>query len=124
MKELLFSVTASDCKFSYTRGTGPGGQKRNKTSSAVHCHHIASGARAFSDATRSQHENKRDAFVKMVNTSQFKNWHKIETMRRLGVLTEIEDKIEYELRVNIKTEVKQNNKWTEVNNEYDWNGLE
>lgn len=124
MKELLFSVTASDCKFSYTRGTGPGGQKRNKTSSAVHCHHIASGARAFSDATRSQHENKRDAFVKMVNTSQFKNWHKIETMRRLGVLTEIEDKIEYELRVNIKTEVKENNKWTEVNNEYNWNGLE
>lgn len=124
MKELLFSVTASDCEFSYTRGTGPGGQKRNKTSTAVHCHHPASGARAFSDATRSQHENKRDAFVKMANTNVFKRWHRLEIMRRLGTLADIDSKIDYELRTNIKTEVKEDGKWVETDDNYDWDGFQ
>lgn len=112
-KELLFSVTANDCEFKYTRGTGPGGQKRNKTSSAVHCSHPPSGAYAYSDHTRSQHDNKRDAFLKMVSTNAFKRWHRIEIMRRLGTLAQIEQKVEYELRVNVKTEVKENDKWIE-----------
>ena len=43
-RQLLFSVTANDCDWSYTRGTGNGGQKKNKTNSAVHCKHRASGA--------------------------------------------------------------------------------
>ena len=29
-KELLFSVTAADCDWSYTKGTGAGGQKKTK----------------------------------------------------------------------------------------------
>ena len=74
-KELLFSVTASDCDWSYTKGTGAGGQKRNKTSSAVHCTHRLSGAHGYSEASRSQLDNKRDAFVKMVQTEEFKQWH-------------------------------------------------
>ena len=58
----LFSVTAQDCEWSYTRGTGAGGQKRNKTSSAVHCTHRASGAHGYSESSRSQLDNRRDAF--------------------------------------------------------------
>ena len=40
-KELLFSVTAADCDWQYIRGTGPGGQKRNKTETKVRCVHRA-----------------------------------------------------------------------------------
>lgn len=114
MKQLLFSVTASDCVWSYTKGTGAGGQKRNKTSSAVHCTHKASGAAGYSEASRSQHENKRDAFLKMIETDKFKKWHKIECMRRNGVLEDIERKVEELMRPhNLKVEMKQEGKWVE-----------
>ena len=116
-KTLLFSVTAKDCEFSYTRGTGPGGQKRNKTSSAVHCIHIASGARAYSDITRSQHDNKIDAFRKMTQTKEFKKWHRLEIMRRMGTLTQVEDYVEREMR-RIKTETRVDGKWVENDGPY------
>lgn len=58
-KQLLFSLTSSDFEWSYTKGTGSGGQKKNKTSSAVHCIHRPSGAHGYAEDSRSQHENKR-----------------------------------------------------------------
>lgn len=114
MKELLFSVTASDCEWSYTKGTGAGGQKRNKTSSAVHCTHKASGAAGYSEASRSQLDNKRDAFAKMVSTDKFKKWHKVECWRRQGILQEIEKAVEEQMSPkNLKIEIKQEGKWVE-----------
>jgi len=61
-KEILFSVTASDCRFDYYSGTGAGGQARNKSLSAVRCTHIASGAVGKSEEERSQKQNKITAF--------------------------------------------------------------
>jgi protein subunit release factor B len=113
-KELLFSVTAKDCDWSYTKGTGAGGQKRNKTSSAVHCHHRPSGAHGYSEASRSQHDNKRDAFVKMAESKEFKTWNKMEAMRRMGVLTEIDNKVAREMALNTKIEIRVDGVWTEV----------
>ena len=72
-RTLLFSVTASDCDWSYTRGTGKGGQKKNKTNSAVHCTHRASGAHGYAEDAREQHHNRRTAFVRMLETKEFKN---------------------------------------------------
>ena len=88
---------------------------RSKTSSAVHCHHPASGARSYSDITRSQHDNKRDAFVKMVNTPEFKKWHRLEIMRRMGTLAQVEETVERELRVNTRVEGRLNGKWVDIN---------
>lgn len=114
-RTLLFSVTAADCTWSYTKGTGAGGQKRNKTSSAVHCTHKASGAHGYSEASRSQAQNKSDAFVKMCNTDTFKQWHKLECMKRMGVLDEIERKVTQSMDIsNLKVEIKIDEKWTEV----------
>jgi len=112
-KELLFSVTAKDCDWSYTKGTGAGGQKRNKTSSAVHCHHRPSGGYGYSEASRSQADNKRDAFVKMANTKEFQSWNRMEAMRRMGVLADIDRKVEESMR-HIKIEIRVDGKWTEV----------
>lgn len=113
-KELLFSVTKNDCEWSYTKGTGAGGQKRNKTSSAVHCHHRPSGAHGYSEASRSQLDNKRDAFVKMANTKEFQTWNKMEAMRRLGMLADIDAKVAREMAMNTKIEIRIDGKWTEV----------
>jgi len=113
-KQLLFSVTKNDCEWSYTKGTGAGGQKRNKTSSAVHCHHRPSGAHGYSEASRSQADNKRDAFVKMANTKEFQVWNKMEAMRRLGVLSDIDSKVEREMLLNTKLEVRIDGRWMEI----------
>lgn len=114
-RKLLFSVTAKDCEWSYTKGTGAGGQKRNKTSSAVHCHHRPSGARGYSEASRSQLDNKQDAFEKMANTVEFRRWNQLEAMKRMGQLEELERKLEEDMRPwNLKYETKVNGIWTET----------
>ena len=44
MREKLFTLTAKNFRWDYFRGSGKGGQKRNKTSSGVRCTHEESGA--------------------------------------------------------------------------------
>lgn len=114
-KELLFTVTANDCDWSYTRGTGKGGQKKNKTSSAVHCMHRPSGAHGYSEASRSQADNKRDAFCKMAATKEFTAWHRIEAARRMGTLATVEEYVEREMNSkNVRVEIKDEGKWKAV----------
>lgn len=119
-RKLLFSVTANDCEWSYTKGTGAGGQKRNKTSSAVHCTHKASGAHGYSEASRSQHDNKRDAFAKMCATDEFKKWHQREVWKHLGVLEMIDRAVESGMRPeNLRLEIRVDGRWVEV----PWNSV-
>lgn len=114
-KELLFSVTAADCDWQYLRGTGPGGQKRNKTESKVRCVHRASGASGESDLTRSQHENKQIAFGKMAATKKFQLWHKMEIARRMGDKITIEEKVDNAMRdTNLKLEGKVDGRWVPI----------
>jgi len=114
-KELLFTVTAADCDWQYLRGTGPGGQKRNKTESKVRCVHRASGAVGESDLTRSQHENKRIAFRKMAESKEFKLWHKLETARRMGDQLTIEEKVDKAMNdVNLNIEGKLDGRWVPI----------
>lgn len=47
-----------DCRMEAYRASGPGGQKRNKTSSAVRLTHIPSSIHATATESRSQHQNK------------------------------------------------------------------
>ncbi len=53
------------CRIDTFRGTGPGGQKRNKTESAVRVTHRESGLSAFDDQSRSQHLNRIRALQKL-----------------------------------------------------------
>lgn len=114
-KELLFSVTAKDCDWQRVRGTGAGGQKRNKTSTRVRCTHRASGAVGVDDSTRSQPQNQKRAFLKMIETKEFKAWHRAECARRMGETALIEERVEEAMRPhNIKTEIRVEGKWTEA----------
>lgn len=112
-RELLFSVTANDCKWAYTKGTGSGGQKKNKTSSAVHCTHPPSGAHGYAEDDRSQRRNRELAFERMANSAEFKKWHKIEVARRTGRLAAVEDAVNREMK-KIRVEIKKEGIWTEV----------
>ena len=51
----------AQCEVDVYRASGPGGQHRNKVSSAVRLRHGPTGLEASGEESRSQHENKRRA---------------------------------------------------------------
>jgi hypothetical protein len=53
------------CEVDTYRASGPGGQKRNKTSSAVRLRHVPSGLIVIAEESRSQHENKARALRRL-----------------------------------------------------------
>jgi hypothetical protein len=55
----------ADCEVHTYRASGPGGQHRNKVSSAVRVHHGPSGVTAHGNDSRSQHENRRLALKRL-----------------------------------------------------------
>jgi len=113
-RELLFSITAADCTWKFSHGQGAGGQARNKSLTAVHCTHKASSAHAYSQDGRSQKDNKSDAFVKMCNTKEFKNWHQREVWKKLGVLDQLERAVEDGMNIaNLRMEIRVDDKWVE-----------
>jgi protein subunit release factor B len=123
-KQLVLSVTAADCVWSYTRGSGKGGQKKNKTSSAVHCKHPPSSAHGYAEDHRSQLENRKLAFLRMIETPEFVKWRKMEFLRRTGQQAVMEDTVNREMN-NIRVENKdENGLWKEVNKHDPLSGVE
>lgn len=54
-----------ECDVNICKSSGPGGQHRNKVSSAVRLRHRPTGITATGDDSRSQHDNKRMAIRRM-----------------------------------------------------------
>lgn len=75
-RELLFRLTRKDFEVQTFRSGGPGGQHQNKTSSGVRVIHRASGAVSESREHRSQPQNRKAAFLRLVETPEFQRWHK------------------------------------------------
>src|SRR5438067_6314972 len=55
----------AQCDVDTYRASGPGGQKRNKTSSAVRLRHAPTGLLVIAEESRSQHENKAKALKRL-----------------------------------------------------------
>jgi hypothetical protein len=55
----------AQCEVDTYRASGPGGQKRNKTSSAVRLRHPPSGLSVIAEESRSQHENRARALKRL-----------------------------------------------------------
>lgn len=89
-KELLFRLTEDDFRFVAKRGSGSGGQKKNKTSSAIQCFHDPSGAMGQAEDSREQSQNKKLAFKRCTDTIEFQTWLKLKTDAALGLI-EIEE---------------------------------
>lgn len=113
-RELVLSVSVRDCEVQTFRAGGKGGQHQNKTDSGVRVIHHPSGARGESREERSQHANKRKAFLRMIDTPQFKFWMDVELKHRKSD-EELLAEVEKDLATpgHVKTEVKLNGKWTE-----------
>lgn len=120
MKQKIFSITREDCDWFYYRGSGKGGQNRNKTDTAVRVVHRASQAVGTAQDERSQLQNKRLAFKRMAATEKFKNWVKVETARRSGMKIlseeELQQKVKEEMK-HILVEYKKNNEWEKEEDE-------
>lgn len=104
-RQLLFSLTSKDFDFSFFAVGGNGGGGKDTSNTGARCTHPASKATATSTETRSQRKNKETAFKRCAETKEFKTWHRLETMRRLGQLSEVESRVNEQMRSsNLKVE--------------------
>jgi len=94
MKKLLFSIPRAAFQLAFFRPGGPGGQKQNKTSSGCRITHTESGAVGTSRDQRSQMQNRKQAFQRLVDTSRFKTWLRIKTAVVMEGYRSIEDKVD------------------------------
>lgn len=117
-KQLALSVTLKDCDVQTKRGTGKGGQNRNKRDTAVRIVHRASGAVGESQEQRSQLQNKQAAFRRMAETDKFKAWVK----RQLGHVTLAEIEVSEAMRPrNLKMETRDaDGNWHETDLPAEW----
>jgi hypothetical protein len=117
-KQLLFSLSKSKGDFVVQpfKGSGNGGQKRNKTMSCCRITHPASGTVSECQEERSYEQNKKIAFERLINKPSFLAWHRIECAKKSGVYEGIEQKVNgfMEREEDFLIEVKRNGKWTKV----------
>lgn len=106
-RRLMFTVTLDDCEVQTFRAGGKGGQHQNKTDSGVRIIHHPSGARGESREERSQLQNKKSAFRRMVGTTEFKIW----LNARLAEKTPEEKVAEDMQPENLKIEYRVDGKW-------------
>ena len=83
-KVLLFSVTAKDFEIQTFTVGGHGGGGKDTSNSGVRLIHRDSGAVGEGREHRSNTQNRKSAFLKLVETKKFKDWHRIECARRMG----------------------------------------
>ena len=74
MRELVHRVTIKDCDVQTLRGSGKGGQNRNKRDTAVRITHRPSGAVGYAEDERHQWQNKKLAFRRMGESAAFQRW--------------------------------------------------
>lgn len=116
-RQLLFSLSKAKGDFVIQpfKGSGKGGQKRNKTMSACRIIHPASGAVSECQEERSFDQNKKKAFQRLIEKPKFKAWYKIECARQLGHMKEIDHQVENDMQgKNIRIEsVDEDGEWVE-----------
>ena len=112
MRKKIISLSRDDFRWDYYRGTGAGGQKRNKTSNCVRCTHEPSGSVGKSEEGRSQLVNRKKAFSRCVATKAFRVWLRVQVAKKMGQHSTTEAEVAKSMQArNIVTEVYVNGKW-------------
>lgn len=110
-RNLVLSVTLKDCEVQTKRGHGKGGQNRNKRDTAVRVVHRPSGAVGESQEERSQHQNKRTAFTRMIQTKEFTTWLKVQLGHVASTEALLKDDMSPE---NLLVEVRKGGQWVKA----------
>lgn len=61
--EIELKIHPNDLDWKFSRGSGPGGQNRNKLETAVDLTHLPTGVQVHAESERSQQDNKRCALA-------------------------------------------------------------
>ena len=97
-RERLFSVTKKDFIIEPFKGTGKGGQHRNKTMSCIRIRHPESGAEVIATENRDQRKNKRLAFQRITKHKKFTSWLKIKAVEIGENIQTIEEWVEEQMQ--------------------------
>ena len=62
----LLGINKTDLRISTLKGSGPGGQHRNKTETAVRIVHIKTGITVVASDNKSQTQNRKNAFKRLI----------------------------------------------------------
>ena len=119
-KQKITIVSRKDLEISYFCGSGPGGQARNKVASGVQIKHTESGAIGRASNSRSQDQNKKAAFERLLKDPKMK-FFLAKKLYEIKKGQTLEEEVENEMKnlANFKIEVKdENGKWTEVKDNY------
>lgn len=110
-REKILSVTLADCDVQTFRAGGNGGQNQNKRDTGVRIIHRASGAVGTAREERSQLQNKKAAFKRMVDTATFKAWLRVATGR--AALAESQVKKDMDPK-NLRIEGRETGTWAPI----------
>jgi len=80
-EELDVQINPADIEMSFFRASGPGGQKVNKTSSAVRLVHLPTGIEASCQDSPSQHKN-RAAAMRVLRARLFEHFRSLQKAAR------------------------------------------
>lgn len=114
MRRRILSVSIHDCDVTHFRAGGPGGQHQNKRDTGTRVVHVPSGARGEARDERSQRQNKKAAFLRMIATPQFQLWLK----RTTGQIAVAEANVP-DVTIDpgdLKIEVRRHGRWIVVDN--------
>lgn len=115
IRRLVATVRKKDLHIETFRVGGAGGQRRDKVSTGVRITHLESGAVGQCTESRMQGANKKAAFRKMAEHPKFKAWVRIKAATDVGFEAGLNRRIDELMRPeNLKIEVKQDGKWTEL----------
>jgi len=108
-KELLFTINKDHFTIERTKGSGKGGQNRNKRETAIRLTHKITGIQSYCADERSQDQNLKKAFRNLVNKKEFQTWLKVETARQLQKEKDIERLVEEQINAMVDAEMKDEN---------------
>lgn len=110
MRERVLSVSIHDCVVQHFRSGGKGGQNQNKRDTGARVIHEPSGARGESREERSQLQNTKKAFLRMVETVDFKRWMGLKLLQGPSPEQVVAEQMRPE---NIQTEYREDGVWVQ-----------
>ena len=108
----ILSVSVKDCEMQTFAAGGKGGQRQNTCNTGIRLIHHPSGARGEARDNRSQAQNKKSAFLRLVHSQKFDVWLK----RTTGQIAVMESEME-RMQIpdsDLVVEVKCNGKWMSI----------